>query len=137
MTAKEVPEYKRAEAVKEDANTVYDAVRAICHDMPYPVSAPTVYSLTGNLKLAAGYTMQEALIAMAGGLDQSLIDLDNYSTDETTPANSIAEANVHLRKAAALAGQIGNELSLAQVAINNVGYREPGDPHYRKPEDRK
>jgi len=133
----DVPEYKRAEAVKEDANKAYDAMRAICHDLPHNVSAPTVYSLTGNLKLASGYILRDALAGMVSGLSRSLIDLDNYSNDDSeTPAVAIAKANAHLEKAAALAAQIGDELSAAQVAINNVGYREPGDPNYRKPEGR-
>jgi hypothetical protein len=137
MSSENIPEYKRAEAVKDDANKVYDAMRAICHDMPHPVSAPTVYSLTGNLKLAAGYMLQEALVSMASGLERSLIDLDNYSTDDSDPAAAVAEAIGYLKKAATLAGHIGNELSSAQTAINRVGYREPGDPSYREPEDRK
>lgn len=130
-------EYEEARTVKDDANDAYNAVRAICHHLPVNSSGPTVYDLTGNLKLAAGYIMRDALAGMVSGLSRSLIDLDYYMDDKSDPSVAVAKANVHLEKAAALAAQLGDELSAAQSAVARLGYREPGDPGYRKPEDRR
>ena len=123
--------------VKEAADRLYNAMDELNDELPHNVTAPTVYSITGNLKLAAGSSLQAFLYRMAEGLSRSLIDFDNYAAEgDETPAEAIAAAIAHIRSAAVLAGNIGQELIDAQVAIRNIGYREPGDIGYRKPEDR-
>jgi hypothetical protein len=123
--------------VKEAADRAYNAVKEILFELPDNVTAPTVYSITGNLKLVTGSYMTSLFTSMAEGLSRSLIDFDNYVDDGSNPADAVATANAHLNRAIALAAQLGEELSDAQVAIRSVGYREPGDIGYRKPEDRK
>lgn len=122
--------------VRDDADDAYDAVRAICHSLPHNAPGPVVYSLLGNLKLAAGYMMRDLCAGMSSSLSASLKDFDNYMDDKSAPAEAVARAKVHLEHAAALADQIGDQLSAAQAEIAALGYRTPGDPGYRKPAER-
>jgi hypothetical protein len=123
--------------VVDDANDAYDAVRAICHSLPYNAPAPLVYSVLGNLKHAGGHDLSEAITKMVAGLSRSLIDFDNYMDDRSDPAAAVQKAKHHLLNAVNLASKVGAELESAQSAINGQGYRTPGDPGYRAPEDRK
>jgi len=128
---------EREMPVKDAANEVYNATQAMHGELPHNVTAPTVYSIVGNLKLSSGYYLRDFLTDMADGLSRSLIDFDNYADDKSNPADAVKKANQHINNAARLAEQMAKELEEAQTAVNKIGYREPGDPHYRKPEDRK
>lgn len=128
---------EREQPVKDAANEVYNKTQAMHEELPHNVTAPTVYSIVGNLKLSSGYYLRDFLTDMADGLGRSLIDFDNYADDGSNPADAVTKANGHINNAARLATQIAKELEDAQSAINKIGYREPGDPRYRKPEDRK
>lgn len=111
--------------VVQEADTVYEAVRAICHHSETQ-PAPTVYRVLGNLKSAAGPMLAQALNQLAAGLERSLTEYDVYEDDGSDPADSVATAAHHMRAAAALADQIGNHLSDAQNAIAGQGHRELG-----------
>jgi hypothetical protein len=109
-------------AVVQEADAIYDSVRAICHDSrTHP--APTVYRVLGNLKGAAGDMLAHALTQLAAGLERSLTEYDVYEDDGSDPAESVAEAARHMRAAAVLAEQIGAHLTHAQDAIVRQGYR--------------
>lgn len=122
--------------VADDANDTYNAVRAMCRSLPDNAPGPEVYSVLGNLKLAAGYMMRDLCAGMSSSLSASLKDFDNYMDDKSSPAEAVARAKIHLEHAAALADQIGDQLSAAQAEVAALGYRTPGDIGYRKPEDR-
>jgi len=123
--------------VTDDANDVYDAVRALCHSLPHNIPGPIAYSLLGNLKLAGGGRLSDLLADISSGLSRSLIYFDNYMDDDTPPAAAVLKARVHLDRAANFAAMVGKELESAQAEIAALGYRTPGDPGYRKPEERK
>lgn len=110
-------------AVVQEADAVYESVRAICHDsLTHP--APTVYRVLGNLKGAAGPMLAQALNQLADGLERSLTEFDVYEDDGRNPAESVATATQHMRLAAHLAAELGGHLSEAQDAIARQGYRE-------------
>jgi len=109
-------------AVVQEADAIYESVRAICH-MSYTHPAPTVYKVLGNLKGASGPMLAQALNQLAAGLERSLSEYDVYEDDGGNPAESVAAAAEHMRAAAALAEQLGEHLSQAQTAINGQGYR--------------
>lgn len=109
-------------AVVQEADAIYESVRAICHDSgTHP--APTVYRVLGNLKGATGPMLAQALDQLADGLERSLAEYDVYEDDGSDPAASVSEAAQHMRAAAVLAEQIGAHLTHAQNAINRQGYR--------------
>jgi hypothetical protein len=128
---------EREQPVKDAANKLYTLAQEVHEELPYNVTAPTVYSLLGNLKLSSGHYLRDMLNDMADGLSRSLIDFDNYADDKSNPADAVKKANEHIKNAAYLAGQLAIQLEAAQTAVNKIGYKEPGDPGYRKPEDRK
>lgn len=109
-------------AVVQEADAIYDSVRAICHDSrTHP--APTVYRVLGNLKGATGPMLAQALNQLAAGLERSLTEYDVYEDDGSDPAQSVAAAAQHMRLAAHLATELGDHLSEAQNAISRQGYR--------------
>jgi hypothetical protein len=112
--------------VVQEADAIYEAVRAICHRSETQ-PAPTVYRVLGNLKGAAGDMLAQALQQLTAGLERSLTEYDVYEDDGRDPAESVAAAARHMRAAAALAEQIGAHLSDAQNAIAGQGHRAPGD----------
>jgi hypothetical protein len=132
-----VIEEEEPRTIRDDANDVYNAMRAITSNLEVIHPAPTVYSILGNLKLASGDMLERVLDVLGDGLSESLIRYDVYEDDGSDPAASVAEAKQHMARAADLARQIYGELSSAQSALNSQGYRTPGDVGYRKPEDRK
>lgn len=110
-------------AVVEEANAIYESIRAICHSsQTHP--APTVYRVLGNLKGATGPMLAQALRQLASGLERSLNEYDVYEDDGRDPAGSVDMANAHLLEAAALADLLGKSLEKAQNAIARQGYRD-------------
>lgn len=122
--------------VVDDADDAYEAIRAINHNLPSNIPAPHVYRVLGNLKLASGSMLRDALNRMVSGMSRSLIDFDNYMDDKSDPAAAVAVANEHLHRAARFAEMVGQELEMAQSAISPLGFRTPGDVGYRAPKDR-
>lgn len=109
--------------VIQEADAIYEAVRAICHQsQTHP--APTVYRVLGNLKGATGHMLAQALTQLAAGLERSLNEYDIYEYEDKNPAESVATAAEHMRTAAALAAQLGDHLAEAQSAIAGQGYRD-------------
>lgn len=109
--------------VVEEADAIYESVRAICHsNTTHP--APTVYRVLGNLKGATGPMLAQALRQIAAGLGRSLNEYDVYEDDGRDPVQSVATATDHLTRAAQLADELGEELSKAQNAIARQGYRD-------------
>jgi hypothetical protein len=111
--------------VIEEADTAYEAIRAINHLTINRTSipAPEVYSILGNLKLAAGYSMKQALEQIAAGLSNSTSEYNVYD-NKRDPEESIDLAVGYLAAAAMHAGTIGELLEKAQTAINSQGYNE-------------
>jgi len=110
-------------AVVEEADAIYESVRAICHSsQTHP--APTVYRVLGNLKGATGPMLAQALRQLASGLERSLNEYDVYEDDGRDPASSVDIASAHLLEAAALADLLGESLAKAQNAISRQGFRE-------------
>lgn len=108
--------------VVQEADAIYESVRAICHDSrTHP--APTVYRVLGNLKGASGHMLAQALSQLADGLERSLTEFDVYEDDGRNPAESVATAAGHMRLAAHLAAELGEHLAEAQNAIAGQGYR--------------
>jgi len=122
--------------VTDDANDVYDSMRAMVRAMPSNNPGPYAYRILGNLKLAGGSMLRDALNKMSDGLSRSLIDFDNYMDDKSDPAAAVLKAKEHLARAARFAEMVGQELEMAQSEIASLGYRTPGDVGYRAPEDR-
>lgn len=110
-----------AEAVQE-ANTAYDAVRAIAHLTRATHPAPDVYGILGNLKNFGSFLPQISE-QLAQGLVKSLEEYDVTEYEGKDPAASVALAGEHLARAAKLAQQMGEELAMAQNAIAGQGYR--------------
>lgn len=109
-------------AVVQEADAIYESVRAICHDSrTHP--APTVYRVLGNLKAATGPMLAQALNQLADGLERSLTEYDVYEDDGTDPALNVSAAAGHMRLAAHLAAELGEHLSEAQNVIARQGYR--------------
>lgn len=112
-------------AVVEEADAIYESIRAICHQsQAHP--APTVYRVLGNLKGATGHMLAQALQQLASGLERSLTEYDVYEDDAADPADSVVAAAEHMRAAANLAARLGYHLTEAQNAIAGQGYREAG-----------
>ena len=126
MTTEEEP------TVQSLANDSYDAVKELGRAIPFNCPAPMAYSVIGNVKHTGGYLMAHVLDKLEEGLSRSLIDFDVYDNGGD-PAENVAKANVHLKRAADLARQIASELEEAQSAINQQGYRTPGDRDYKAP----
>lgn len=105
------------------ADEIYENLRALAHLTANVNPAPVVYSVLGNIK-AIGHMLPQSLAQMSAGLGRSLNDFDVYEDDGSDPVASVAEAVDHLTRAAALAAELGAELSKAQTAINKQGYRE-------------
>jgi hypothetical protein len=111
--------------VVQEADAIYESVRAICHDSrTHP--APTVYRVLGNLKGAAGPMLAQALNQLANGLERSLTEYDVYEDDGSDPAVNVTAAAGHMRLAAHLAAELGEHLTAAQDAISRQGYRVLG-----------
>lgn len=109
-------------AVVQEADAIYESVRAICHDSrTHP--APMMYRVLGNLKGATGCMLAQALNQLAAGLER----FDVYEDDGRNPAESVAAAAGHMRLAAHLASELGDHLSEAQNAIARQGYRTAGE----------
>ena len=113
-------------AVVQEADAIYESVRAICH-MSQTHPAPTVYKVLGNLKGATGYMLAQALNQLAAGLERSLNEFNVYEDEGKDPAHSVAIAADHMRAAAILAEQLGDHLERAQSAIAGQGYRTAND----------
>lgn len=112
--------------IVREADDAYEAIREINHATINAASipAPVVYDVLGNLKLAAGHSMHQALNQVAAGLVRSLETHDVYD-DSGDPAENAAAAAALMRQAAGLAAQIGELLEQAQSRINSQGYRTP------------
>ena len=119
MTDESIPE------VVQCADDAYEAVRSINHltHGDYPLPAPLVYSILGNLKML-GNSLPQACQQLAAGLGLSLDTHVVYEDDGRDPVQSVATATDHLTRAAQLAEQLGTELANAQSAISKQGYRE-------------
>lgn len=114
-----------ADETTQEADNAYEAIRAFNHltiNRP-SIPAPEVYSILGNLKLAAGYSLQQALGQIATGLSNSPRDYDVYDNNRP-PEESIDTAVGYLKAAQEHAGKIARLLEAAQTAINSQGYRE-------------
>lgn len=110
-------------AVVQEADAIYESVRAICHDSgTHP--APTVHRVLGNLKGATGPMLAQALNQLADGLERSLTEYDVYEDDGRDPVESVAAAAGHMRLAAHLGAELGEHLSEAQNAIARQGHRD-------------
>ena len=109
------------EAVQE-ADTAYDALRALAHLTRTTHPAPVVYQILGNLKNLGSFLPQISE-QLAQGLVKSLEEYDVYEYEGKDPAASVALAGEHLARAAKLAQQMGDELAKAQNAIAGQGYR--------------
>lgn len=117
MTDEETP------AVVQEADSIYESVRAICHQsQTHP--APTVYRVLGNLKGATGHMLAQALQQLAAGLERSLTEYEVTEYEGKDPAESVAAAAEHMRAAARLATELGEHLGAAQNAIAGQGYRD-------------
>lgn len=110
------------------ADDAYEAVRAFNHltinrsSLP----APEVYRILGNLKLGAGYSLEQALNQIAAGLANSTKEYDVYDNNRD-PEESIDLAVGYLKAAAVHAAKIGPLLEAAQTAINLQGYRDAAE----------
>ena len=113
-------------AIVREADTAYEAVRAINHATinAHSIPAPVVYDFLGNAKTAAGHGMHQALTQVAAGLVRSLETHDVYD-DSGNPAENAAAAAALMHQAADLATQIGELLEQAQSRISSQGYRTP------------
>lgn len=109
------------EAVQE-ADTAYDALRALAHLTRTTHPAPDVYQILGNLKNLGSFLPQISE-QLAHGLVKSLEEYDVTEYEGKDPAASVALAGEHLARAAQLARQMGEELAKAQNAIAGQGYR--------------
>ncbi|MDP9886021.1 hypothetical protein AB0284_22515 [Pseudarthrobacter phenanthrenivorans] len=109
--------------VVQEADAIYESVRTICHHSETQ-PAPTVYRVLGNLKGAAGPMLAQALNQLADGLVRSLDEYEVYQDDGSDPVLNIAAAAGHMRLAAQLAADLGEQLSEAQNAIAQQGYRD-------------
>lgn len=109
------------EAVQE-ADNVYDSLRAMAHLTRATHPAPEVYKILGNLK-NLGSLLPQISTQLAQGLVKSLQEYDVTEYEDKDPAASVAQAGEHLARAAKLAAQMGEELAQAQNAINGQGYR--------------
>lgn len=108
------------------AINAYDAIRAFNHLTLFAkLPAPVVYDILGNLK-GVGNMLPQALGQLSTGLGRSLEEFDVYEDGGGDPAQSVAVAIDHLRRAAELAAELGDELDRAQSAIRDQGYRRPG-----------
>lgn len=108
--------------VVQHADDAYEALRAIAHTASdYP--APLAYSMLGNLKYV-GYNMNTVCTIVARGLETSLKTYEVYDAEGQDPAENVAKANRHLKRAAELAEQLAQELEAAQSAITDQGYRD-------------
>ena len=87
--------------------------------------APLLYDVLGNLK-GGGHRMAQALQQMSSGLGLSLDKYDVYDGEGRDPVQSVATAVDHLTRAAQLATELGQQLELAQSAINMQGYHQAG-----------
>nr|WP_176704851.1 hypothetical protein [Arthrobacter sp.]AXV46238.1 hypothetical protein pA2H2_p05 [Arthrobacter sp.] len=114
-------EDKTPEAVQE-ADTAYDALRALAHLTRATHPAPVVYGILGNLKNLGSFLPQISE-QLAHGLVKSLEEYDVTEDSGKDPAASVALAGEHLARAAKLAQQMGEELAKAQNAIAGQGYR--------------
>lgn len=112
---------KTPEAVQE-ADTAYDALRALAHLTRATHPAPDVYRILGNLKNLGSFLPQISE-QLAQGLVKSLEEYDVTEYEGKDPAASVAVAGEHLARAAKLAQQMGEELAQAQNAIAGQGYR--------------
>ncbi|KAA0977182.1 hypothetical protein FQ154_09815 [Paeniglutamicibacter gangotriensis] len=112
---------KTPEAVQE-ADTAYDALRALAHLTRATHPAPEVYRILGNLKNFGSFIPQISE-QLAQGLVKSLEEYDVTEYEGKDPAASVAVTGEHLARAAKLAQQMGEELAQAQNAIAGQGYR--------------
>ena len=117
MSTEKVP---RVVQLAEDSS---EALRSLCHITGGPMPAPLLYDVLGNLK-GSGYRLAQALQQMSSGLGLSLDKYDVYDGEGRDPVQSVATAVDHLTRAGQLATQLGQELDLAQSAINMQGYRQ-------------
>jgi hypothetical protein len=104
------------------ADDAYEAIRALNHRTRQTMPAPVVYDLLGNLN-NLGHGLNQLLAQLSDGLYRSLREYDVYDHNGD-PYESVAIANQAMRRAAHLAGQIGQLLTDAQVAINLQGYHD-------------
>lgn len=106
----------------QEADTAYDALRAMAHLTRATHPAPEVYRILGNLKNFGNFLPQISE-QLAQGLVKSLEEYDVTEYEGKDPAASVATAGEHLARAAELAEQLGEELAKAQEAIAGQGYR--------------
>lgn len=104
------------------ADDAYEAVRAINHLSFGALSAPTVYTVLGNLK-CVGHMLPQALRQLGEGLVASLCEYDVYDAEGIDPAVNVNLACGHLADAASRARDIGLLLEEAQSAISGQGNR--------------
>lgn len=118
-------------SLEDNADSVYEALRAICHRTGggtggATLPAPRMYTILGSLQ-AAGHLLPQALQQLADALERSLEAYDVYEFNDLDPAESVAAAKERLLLAAQLAGEMATHLSDAQSAIAGQGYRDPAD----------
>ena len=102
------------------ADDAYQAIRGINHlTLGATVPACLLYDVLGNLK-GVGHLLPQTLAQLGAGLGRSLDKYDVYDGEGRDPVQSVAEAVDHLTRAA----QLGQELELAQSAINMLGYHD-------------
>lgn len=110
------------ERVEGWADVAYEAIRAMNHitNTADGIPAPVAYSVLGNLTGVAGM-LPQLLEQLASGLERSLTEFDVYD-HKREPAESVAAAQEALRTGRALASQLSDALSRAQVEINSQGW---------------
>lgn len=118
------------EAIQE-ADNAYEALRTMAHLTRATHPAPEVYRILGNLKNLGSFLPQIST-QLAQGLVKSLQEYDVTEYEGKDPAASVALANDHLARAAALAAQMGEELANAQNAIAGQGYRTAAESRHEE-----
>ncbi|MGL5826649.1 MAG: hypothetical protein ACRCYU_17835 [Nocardioides sp.] len=107
------------------AETVYDAIRAMCHHTTgRPVlPAPDLYRILGEFHAAP---LAQLLRQLANGLGASADHYQLYEHDPArSPSTSICLAVGHLADAARAAAELSRHLTAAQAAINGQGHHGP------------
>ncbi|MDQ0093060.1 hypothetical protein [Paeniglutamicibacter psychrophenolicus] len=109
-------------AAVQEADTTYDALRALAHLTLGTHPAPVVYGILGILKNFGSFLPQISE-QLAQGLVKSLEEYDVTEYEGKDPAVSVTLDGEHLPRAAKLAQQMGEELAKSQNAIGGQGYR--------------
>ncbi|GAA4345657.1 hypothetical protein [Microbacterium rhizosphaerae] len=112
--------------IVELADDAFEAILAINHAtmvMDAGIPAPVMCQVLGDLKVATGSGLAQALSQLARGLESTLANYVVYQDDGTDPVQAVAQAVDALVGAASDAQRIGRKLNEAQSAIAGQGYR--------------